>query len=237
MAPLFRALECQKEIDLVVLYCHQATPQDQARAGFGVEFDWNVSLLDGYDYEFLPNVSSKPGLANFQGLDTPELSRRITKGKFDAVVVNGWHYKSAWQAIMTCWKTGTPVLARGDSHLHTPRHPLKLIAKWPLYRSFIPRLDSCLPVGTWSRDYFLHYGADPLRVLVVPHIVDSDWISAEACRLEKKRGDLRRKWGLSPEDTVFAFAGKFVEKKRPLDFVGALGRARRMGASVCGLMV
>ena len=50
------------------------------------------------------------------------------------------------------------------------------------YRSFIPRLDSCLPVGQWSRDYFLHYGADPRRVFVVPHSVDS-------CRLVERAVD------------------------------------------------
>jgi len=237
LAPWFRALACRKDIEFVVLYCHEATPQDQAKSGFGVEFAWNVSLLEGYEYEFLPNVSSKPGLASFLGLDTPDLSRRITKGEFDAVVVNGWHYKSAWQAIAECWRTGTPALARGDSHLKTPRHPLKSTAKWPFYRSFIPQLNSCLPVGIWSRDYFLHYGADPQRIFVVPHVVDSDRISAEACRLKEKRSDLRRKWGLPEEDAVFAFAGKFVEKKRPLDFVRALSQARRMGAHVSGLMI
>src|SRR5262249_19525018 len=150
LTPWFRALACRNDIDFVVLYCHQATPQDQAKAGFGVEFEWNVSLLDGYDYEFLPNTSSKPGLACFVGLDTPDLSRRITNREYDAVVVNGWHYKSAWQAMAACWRKGIPVLARGDSHLKTPRHPLKSAAKWPFYRSFIPHLDSCLPVGRWS---------------------------------------------------------------------------------------
>jgi glycosyltransferase involved in cell wall biosynthesis len=235
--PWFRALAQRANLETVVLYCHQANREDQAKAGFGVEFEWNVSLLDGYDYEFLTNVSSKPGLASFRGLDTPDLSRRITNGEYDAVLVNGWHYKSAWQAIAACWRTGTPVLARGDSHLYTARHALKRGAKWPFYRGFIPRLDSCLPVGAWSRDYFLHYGADPQRIFVVPHVVDSERISGEAYRLDQKRSDLRRKWGLSEEDAVFAFAGKFVEKKRPLDLVRALSQARRMGARVLGLMI
>jgi glycosyltransferase involved in cell wall biosynthesis len=36
---------------------------------------------------------------------------------------------------------------------------------------------------------------------------------------------------------VFLFAGKFIEKKRPLDFVRALAEADRRGAAVAGLMV
>jgi glycosyltransferase involved in cell wall biosynthesis len=153
------------------------------------------------------------------------------------MVLSGWHYKSAWQAIRACWKTGTPVLVRSDSHLKTPRHPLKVKAKWPFYRLFIPRLDICLPVGTWSREYFLHYGAHPDHVFELPHIVDSDRIAAEAAGWMKQRTELRQKWGFGEEEVVFLFAGKFIGRKRPLDFVRAIAQARRRGARVSGLMV
>ena len=235
-APWFRALANRPDIEMRVLYCHKASPQDQAKAGFGVEFDWDVSLLDGYACEFLTNVSSKPGMG-FWGMDTPELPKRIARGGYDAVVVNGWHYRSAWQALQACWRTGTPILARGDSNLKTPRHPVKMGAKWPFYRLFIPRLDACLAVGAWSREYFLHYGARPERVFEVPHIVDSDRISSEASAWEEKRPEFRRKWSLPEDDAVFLFAGKFVEGKRPLDFVRAIGQACSMGIRISGLMV
>jgi hypothetical protein len=35
----FQALAAQPDLNFHVYYCHKATPQDQARAGFGVEFD------------------------------------------------------------------------------------------------------------------------------------------------------------------------------------------------------
>jgi glycosyltransferase involved in cell wall biosynthesis len=235
-APWFRALARRSDLDTMVLYCHQASPREQSQAGFGVEFDWDVSLMDGYRWEFLRNVSSQPEVS-FRGLDTPEVAHRITRGEFDAVVLNGWHYKSAWQAMYACWRTGIPVMARGDSHLKTPRHPVKARVKWPFYRMFIPRLDSCLPAGAWSRDYFLHYGAAPDRIFEVPHVVDLDRISAAALQWSEQRVELRRKWGLSEDDAVWMFAGKFIAKKRPLDFVRAIGQARRMGARVSGLMV
>jgi glycosyltransferase involved in cell wall biosynthesis len=192
--------------------------------------------MDGYPWEFLQNVSSQPGLG-FWGMDTPAFAKRIARREYDAVVLNGWHYKSAWQAMRACWRSGTPVLARSDSHLKTPRHPLKLAAKWPFYRLFIPRLDACLPVGDWSREYFLHYGARPDRIFEVPHIVDSGRISSAASALAGRNAELRRKWDLPEQGVVFLFTGKFVAKKRPLDFVQAIGLASRMGAPVSGLMV
>src|ERR1051326_4371451 len=123
--PWFRALAEHPEIDLEVFYCHRAMPSEQSNAGFGIEFDWDIPLLDGYQYRFLKNVSAKPTLANFRGLDTPELAGIIKQKRFDAVIINGWHYKSAWQAMRACWRPKTPVLARSDSHLHTDRGLMK----------------------------------------------------------------------------------------------------------------
>lgn len=236
-APWFRALAAHPEIDLQVLYCHHASRQEQAAAGFGVEFDWDVSLLGGYPYRFLQNVARVPGVAGYRGLDTPEIKDIIGRERFDAVMINGWHYKSAWQALRACWKTMTPVMMRSDSHLRTGRPLIKRVAKWPFYSWFISRLDACLPVGKWSSEYFLHYGAAPERVFIVPHAVDTDYFYSESQRLAPQREALRAHWGLNSSAVVFLFAGKFIEKKRPLDFVHAIGQARLKGARVEGLTV
>ncbi len=219
------------------MFCHNATAQEQAAAGFGVEFDWDISLLDGYRYRFLENTAAVPTIGSFRGLDTPELFDVIRNGRFDAVMVNGWHYKSAWQAMRACWNSGTRVMVRSDSHLHTARPFAKRISKWLFYRWFISRLDACLPVGKWSRDYFLHYGAKPERTRTVPHAVDTEYFSDESRRLSPQRADLRDRWRLRQQDSVFLFAGKFIEKKRPLDFIEAISKAAQHGAPIAGLMV
>jgi len=225
------------DLDIHVYYCHKATPLEQAHAGFGVEFEWDVPLLTGYPHSFLQNIANLPGHGRFAGFDTPEIKDIIRRREYDAVLVNGWHYKSAWQAIWACWKSGVKVLVRGDSHLHTPRGPLKKLAKMVAYRRFIPRFDACLAVGQWSREYFLYYGARPERIFFVPHAVDNQRIAAECRRWEPTRSQLRSQWGLDENTVVFAFASKFIEKKRPMDFVRAIDRAARQGAAVQGLMV
>lgn len=233
----FQSLAAQPELDVHVYYCHRATPLEQARAGFGVEFDWDVPLLSGYPHCFLRNVADPPGHGRFAGFDTPEINDIIRRREYDAVLVNGWHYKSAWQAIWACWKSEVKVLVRGDSHLHTPRSRLKKLAKSVAYRRFIPRFDACLAAGQWSREYFLYYGARPERIFFVPHAVDSERIAAECRRWEPTRSELRTQWGLDEKAVVLVFAGKFIERKRPMDFVHAIDRAARKGAAVQGLMV
>jgi glycosyltransferase involved in cell wall biosynthesis len=232
----YRALAAHPALDIHVYYCHRATPREQANAGFGVEFDWDVPLLTGYPYTFLKNVSQAPG-RGFGGWDTPDIKEIIQSRKYDAVMVNGWNYKSAWQAIWACWRSNVKVMVRSDSHLHTRRRLVTRMAKSIVYPRFIRRFDACLAVGTWSRDYFLRYGARPDRIFIVPHTIDNDAFKRQAENLLPSRSDLRKKWGLDPTAIVFAFVGKFVLKKRPMDFVRALEQAARHSSSIQGLMV
>jgi glycosyltransferase involved in cell wall biosynthesis len=233
----FRALASRAGLDLHVYYCHEATPQEQASAGFGVEFVWDVPLLDGYPYSFLKNVAHSPGLGRFGGLDTPEIKGIIQRHECDAMLVNGWHYKSAWQAIWACWKSKVKVMVRGDSHLHTSRGIAKRAIKSLTYRRFIPRFDACLAAGKWSREYFLHYGARPERIFFVPHAVDNGRFQIEAQCLEPRRSQLRKEKDLHENAIVFMFSGKFIPKKRPMDFVFAIERAVRQNPQIQGLMV
>jgi glycosyltransferase involved in cell wall biosynthesis len=233
----FRALTGHPQIELEVMFCHKATPSEQATAGFGVEFEWDLDLLNGYPHRFLSNIAVRPNTGTFGGLDTPDVAKLVERNNYDAVIINGWHYKSAWQAIRACWRTKTPVMVRSDSHLHTKRGFFKRLTKAPFYRWFISKLDACLPVGTWSRDYFLHYGASPDRVFTVPHVVDLEYFADETTKLLPRRQQLRARWSSTGDDAVFLFAGKFIQKKRPMDFVLAIGEAIKKCAPVTGLMV
>jgi glycosyltransferase involved in cell wall biosynthesis len=224
-------------LDFEVWFCHKASSKEQADAGFGVAFDWDTPLLDGYNHRFLQNVSRQPSVNSYLGLDTPEVADLIQNEKPDALLVNGWHYKSAWQAMRKCWRTETPLMVRSDSHLRTQRSAAKRLAKWPYYRWFIPKLDACLAVGSWSRDYFLHYGAPAERVFTVPHVIDSDFFSKSYEKLKPQRQTLRETWGLNADSVVFIFAGKFIEKKRPMDFIRSIELASAKESRVVGLMV
>src|SRR5262249_28311235 len=111
----FRALASHPDLEIQVFFCHKATAEEQAAAGFGVEFDWDIPLLDGYPYRFLNNIARSPSISRFNGLDTPEVADIIAQNSYDVVLVSGWNYKSAWQAIRACRKNKIPVMARSDS--------------------------------------------------------------------------------------------------------------------------
>ena len=234
-APWYRALAAMT--DLRVFFAHRIGADEQAHAGFGVPFDWDVPLFDGYRFEWLDNVAARPGINHFRGCDTPQLARRIQEGRFDAVLVNGWHLLSYWQAIRAARRAGVPVMVRGDSQLVTPRGGLRRAAKRLVYPRLLKSFDAFLAVGRRNQAYYRYYGIGADRIFRSPHCVDNDFFARAAEAARRQRDDLRREVGIPCGAVVFAFVGKFIDKKRPLDFLMALERLRRARPDIRGLIV
>lgn len=216
-APLHRALANHAAVDLTVFYAHRPTPAEQG-AEFGVPFTWDVDLLDGYRSVFLLNRRRPSVDGAFRGYDTPEIRRLIHARRFDAFVVNGWHALAYWQAIRACWEAGTPVMVRGDSQLAGDPFARRAV-KRTLYPWFMSRFAACLSVGIRSAEYFRYYGAR--TVSNVPHFVDNEHFRIATERARDGRAALRARWGIPENAFVVLFAGKLVEKKRPLDVIHA----------------
>ena len=231
-APLFG--ELARRLDLTVFFAHRATPVNQARAGFGVEFDWDVDLLSEYEHVFLRNTARKAGLETFAGCDTPEIGERLAERRFDAVLLMGWHLKSLIQALFAAKHLGIPVLARGDSNLHTPRSVFKRAAKGCVYPIFLRCFDAALYVGKRSQAYWIHYRYPSARQFFSPHCVDAEWFARRATA--EARATLRARLGLAPHSRVALFAGKLVPFKRPLDLVAAAAQLKREGCEL-GILV
>ncbi len=227
-APIFRALAAR--CDLTVFYGAQMTPQQQAAAGFGTAFDWDVDLLSGYQSTFLRNVSRTPGTTHFNDCDTPEIGDRLRQGRYDALLVIGWYLKCYIQAILAAKRIGLPVLVRGDSHLGMQGSALKRQVKGIAYPVLLRLFDGALFVGTKSRAFYEHYRYPAHRLFHSPHCVDNDWFSARAT--PEARQQLRHERGIDDDTHVVLFAGKLVPFKRPLDVVAAAARTRATGRNI-----
>lgn len=227
-APLFRTLA--DRLDLTVFYSHRVTQADQAKAGFGIGFDWDVDLLSGYRSEFLANVSRQPGLGRFGGVDTPEVGNRLRYGRFDAVLLMGWHLKSMVQALLAAKSLGIPVMVRGDSHLGTPRAFWKRLAKRLAYPTFLRLFDAALIVGERNRAYWRYYGYPKTRMFDAPHCVDNEWFADRATSAARTK--LRRRLSISSDVKLLLFAGKLVSFKRPADLLEAAALVRASGNRV-----
>lgn len=224
-APLFRTLA--QRTDIHVFYAHKATPDQQAAAGFGVAFDWDIELLSGYPHSFLVNRARQPDARRFSGCDTPEIGARLRDGGFDAVLSLGWHIKSLLQGTWAAKRLGLPVVVRGDSQVATARSRTKLLAKRVSYPALLRTFDAALAVGQQNRAYYLHYGYPAERIFHSPHCVDTAWFRERST--PAARAQLRSDMGVAADDKLVLFAGRLTAMKRPLDVVEAVAIARSRG--------
>jgi glycosyltransferase involved in cell wall biosynthesis len=219
-----------RQMDLHVFFAHRASPLEQARAGFGTPFEWDVDITSGYAHTYLNNIARWPGTDHFLGCDTPEIRKVISTGGFDVLLITGWNLRAYIQGLVAAKRLRIPVMVRGDSQLATPRSRLKNIGKALAYPPFLRMFDAALYVGQRSRAYYEHHHYPAERLFFSPHCVDTEWFAGRASAHARAR--LREKIGCSPGAKLVLFAGKLIPFKRPLDMIAAAALCRADGQEI-----
>ncbi|HEV8082401.1 MAG TPA: glycosyltransferase family 4 protein [Chitinophagaceae bacterium] len=219
-APLFKEIAQRNNILVKVFYTWGQSKEKIFDPGFGKEREWDLPLLEGYDFEFVNNISKSPGSHYFKGIDNPELIRMIVEYDPKAILVFGWSFKSHLKVIKH-FKGKVKLLFRGDSNLLDERKGLsirkvirKILLKW-----VYSLVDTALYVGSANRNYYLKYGLKNEQLIYAPHAIDN-------CRFANaSQNTIRQQFGIPDDDIVFLFAGKFEKKKNPILLLEAFIRA------------
>lgn len=233
-APVFRELAsggaraADTALDLKVFYTwSQSADSELFDAGFGAAVAWDVPLLAGYAYEFVPNVAADPGVHHFRGLQNPELVKAIEAWGADAVLIIGWSHHSHLRALRH-FKGRIPVFFRGDSTLLDERSWWRSALRRGFLRWVYSHVDMAIAVGANSRDYFSWCGLPDARIAVAPHCVDTVRFGADGAARDAQAAEWRLSLGIPREAVVFLFAGKFQRKKSPDTLLAAF---RRLGGA------
>lgn len=193
---------------------------------FGKEFAWDIPLMEGYDFEVVPNTSPDPGTHHRKGLINPDLVERVKAWKPDAVHITGYNYVSHGQAIKELSKAGITVIFRGDSHLLDGRGPWW---KWIIKKSVLSQVYSWPSafayVGQANRDYYRAFGVPERKLFHVPHTIDVGRFSEPNEELEVKALAWRREMCIPDKHFVFLYAAKLEARKRPMELLEAFLRA------------
>jgi glycosyltransferase involved in cell wall biosynthesis len=183
---------------------------------FGKVFAWDIPLMEGYDFEVVPNTSVDPGTHHRRGLINPKLVQRVKAWQPDAVHITGYNYVSHGQAIKELSKAGIPVIFRGDSHLLDDRGPWW---KWWIKKSWLSRVYSrpqgFAYVGQNNRDYYRAFGVPEQKLFHVPHTIEVGRFAEPHEELEAKALAWRRELGIPDEHFVFLYAAKLEPRKKP----------------------
>lgn len=214
-APLFALLAKSNHIELKVFYTWSQSKESLFDKDFGHEIKWDIPLLEGYDYEFVDNISTNPGPGSFKGIDCPGLITTLKAWNPQAILVFGWNYKAHF-GVMRHFKGKVPVYFRGDSTLIDEQGGYKQLIRRFFLTWVYHYVDGAFYVGKNNREYFLKHGLKPQELFYAPHAVDNDRFSEVLANSEVRSAHWRNQLSIPLEAIVVLFVGKFEPKKNPL---------------------
>jgi len=212
-APFFNLLEQSNIVQPKIFYTWgDAVLQSKYDPGFNTTIEWDIPLLEGYEYEFPENVAKDKGSHHFNGIINPGMIRTIEAWQPDAILVYGWKFQSHLSAIRN-FKGKIPVWFRGDSTLLDEKPGVKNSIKTLLLKWVYGHTDLAFYTGTNNKNYFLKYGINDRQLVKASHAVDNERFANTHGRYTTEAATLKKKLNIDKDAPVFLFAGKLSPKK------------------------
>ena len=180
--------------------------------GFGKIVEWDIPLLEGYEYEFLENTAKKKGSHHYKGIINPGIIQKIESWEPDAVLIYGWKFQSHLK-VMRHFKNRIPVWFRGDSVLLNKRNNFKSFLKNRTLKWVYQYVDIAFYAGTNNKIYFEKNGLKSTQLVPAFHAVDNTRFQNTAGRYDAAANSIRKELGIEKESFVFLFAGKLIPTK------------------------
>lgn len=215
--PWFRALHTHPALDLQVLYVGILDEQQQGH-DFGVAFQWDIPLLDGYVWETLPTHPGSKPVGGFLSARLKQPHAVLKHLQPDVVILTGWQSYPLLQMLMACRRLGIACCVRGDSN------GLKSRPRWVtfIHRLLLQQYQAFLSVGQANRWFYQQHKIPEVSIFDCRHFVENARFQEQAETLLAERPALRARWQIPTDAVCFCYAGKLVAKKRILDLLEAL---------------
>jgi len=215
--PLLRRIAAEPGIDLTVLYGSDFSVRGYKDDGFGVDLKWDLPLLDGYRYEFLP-VLRDTGTQTFTApLNYGILSRLRGRGgeaAYDVLWVHGYAMVNSLVAMVAAKALGIPVLMRSDSTLiDRQRSGAKQAVKRLFFAGLRQMIDGVLTAGTLNEEYWRASVGDSIPLFRMPYAVDNDFFRLRSEEAASRRGELLDELAMEAGRPVILFASKLQYRK------------------------
>jgi len=208
-APVFQLLAQRGRIAIRVFYTDGRQDKRQFDPGFNKVIAWDIPLLEGYDYEWVPNESAEPGSHHYRGIINPALIAQLKTWSPDAILFFGWAYQSHLGA-MRYFKRRVPVYFRGDSTLLNEENGVKKWLKYFFLKWVYRHVDHAFYVGQNNKAYFKRYGLREGQLSFAPHAIDNERFQFVRAG---ESAALRSTLGLTKGDVLVLYAGKFEKVK------------------------
>ncbi len=237
-APFYAHLHKHK-VPLKVWYMSKFGLSGEVDKQFGTQVKWDVPVLEGYTYEFVPNTWFKPSVYTFWGIFNLGLISKLRREPKSIIIYNGWNYLSYWIMWVFAPLFGHKMALRCEtplSHelLRSPKS--KRIRKLVLSR-YLKRFDFVLSIGSQNTRFHEYMGVNPSNIVPCPYSVNNAYFRNKYDTLKDQKIALRTKYSIPNDHVVFLTSGKYIHKKRPLDVIKGFHAATKTNQKATLVMV
>jgi glycosyltransferase involved in cell wall biosynthesis len=221
-----------------VFYTLGANTNSIINNGFGTIENWKIDLLSGYDYEFIENISSYPSSLKYNGIKNPSLITKIKDYNPDSIVLYGWKHQSHL-SVLNYFHGKIPIIFRGDSTTldDSSGFSLRSYFRFIFLQWIYKKVDYVFSPGSASDQYFLKSGLKQNQIIRAEHAVDNERFMSMTKIEEEQLFELSSSLSIKPNEIIFLFAGKFIDKKNPLLLINAFVELKKQREDVRLLMV
>jgi glycosyltransferase involved in cell wall biosynthesis len=214
-APIYRALQATFGIPVSVIYGSDFSIAGYRDRDFATSFAWDVDLLSGYDSVFLSRTAHVSWQSE-QPVSARGLRKELKRLRPAAVLLNGYSPAFHQIAFFETWRSGVPILFRGDTTDHGQRQGfIHKSARSCVLRSLYRRCSVMLYVGQNSYKHYKRLLVSDERLAFSPHCVDTTALLTTERHRSELRDPTRRMLDIGRLDTALLFSGKLSHTKRP----------------------
>jgi glycosyltransferase involved in cell wall biosynthesis len=237
--PLWRKLSEQAGLSLKVLYL-----SDENQGGGDLDLGsssqpWDVDLLSGYKYEYLKDLSGKVPSQQKKNVISPGLISQLTRENFDAIFMQSFVNYSYRLTALLCKLRGISLIMQNDATIMSDGRysRSRRIAMSILYPWMLNLADYWLSCGDHNEIHLRHYGVSDEKIVRGCHPVDGERFEQSIAQNQDEIRQIRQKLAWDANTIIYGFAGKYIDRKNPFEFIEGIAKAHHRDPRIRGVMI
>jgi len=214
-APVYQQLQKRRPDCFRVIYATDCSVRGYQDREFGERVVWDKPLLSGYQNRVLNNERGVP-LTGFRSLTGRGIYQMFKAERPKAVLFSQFLYEADAVGYLSCLWLGIPIWIRHETQDEVFSRPFwKKLLRGIVYRLVYRGVSHAFYLGQLTREHLLRHGIPAERMSRSPYctVSSSENVADEHKQLE--RAQVRAQWGVTPDEKLVLFSGKFIEKKNP----------------------
>ena len=237
-APLWKKLSEQPGLSVKVFYISSENQSSGDPFLGGKAQAWDVDLLDGYDYEYLKDLSGKVPTKRTDTILSPGLIDRLKPQNFDAIFMQSFVNYSYRLTALLCKLRSIPLIMQNDASMMSDARysRMRLIAMSGLYPWMNNVADYWLSCGDHNEVHLRHYGVPDDKIVRGCHPVDGERFQQTIVDKPEEVDCIRQELAWDDSTILYGFMGKYIERKNPFEFIDAIAKAHQRDPRIRGVL-